>query len=260
MYHGRPPVLSLSDFDRERGWAALRKLGVPEKAWFVCVHCRENGYPFQKDKYLLRDNDVNNYFLAMREIVDRGGWVIRVGDPTMKPIPKMKNVIDYAHLNIKSDWMDVFLCASCRFFVGCSSGLRHLAGVFGVPVVSVNTTAPFSQNLIYGPGGLGIPKFIWFVKEKRYLNFKEILSSPIGNFYEDNSFAANGLQLVENSAEDIKEAVSEMLDRVEGKIEYSEEDERLQLRLRSLMGLTHYAHGAVSRVGNNFLKKYEYLL
>jgi len=156
--------------------------------------------------------------------------------------------------------MDIFLSARCKFFIGCSSGLRILAGAFGTRSVCVNTCAPFSEILVYGPEDLGIPKLIWSIKDERYLSFKEILSSPVANFYEDRVFAANNLRLVENSPEDIKDVVVEMLDRLEGKVEYSEEDERLQSQVKSLMNPTHYSYGAISRVGRSFLKKYGNLL
>jgi len=259
-YYGRPPVLSLFDSDRERGWAELRKIGVPEGAWFVCVHCRENGYGYQKNKYLMRDNNVANYLPAMREIVDRGGWVIRVGDATMTSIAKAKNIIDYAHMDIKSEWMDVFLAASCRFFLGSGSGLVVMANVFGVRSVTTNTAGPFSVVLPYGPEDIGIPKLIWSEKEERYLSFREILASSIGNFYEDHSFAANSVRAVENSPEDIKEVAIEMLERMEGRLKYSQDDERLQARFKSQMNPTHFSYGAISRVGRDFLRKYEYLL
>src|SRR3990167_5776489 len=181
-YHGRPPVLSLTDFDLRRGRIELQKLGVPENAWFVCVHCREGGQLGLKQGQTHRDVDVSNYFLAMEEVTRRGGWVIRVGDAAMKPILSMKNVIDYAHLSIKSDWMDVFLCASCTFFLGSNSGLSHLANVFGVASVITNIAGPVSMVLPYGPRDLGIPKLIYSSKEKRYLGFQEILCSSIGNY------------------------------------------------------------------------------
>ncbi len=259
-YHGRPPVLFLTDSDRRRGKIALRNAGVPENAWFVCVHCREGGSLGLKQGQTLRDVDVNNYFLAMKEIARRGGWVLRMGEAAMKPIPPMKNVIDYAHLGVKSDWMDVFLCASCKFFLGSNSGLSNLASVFGISSVITNIAGPVSAVLPYGPQDIGIPKLIYSEKEKRYLVFQEILSSPVGNFREDHLFAAAGLRVVENSPEDIKEAAVEMLDRLEGKLIYSPEEERLQARFKSFMNPAHFSYGAVSRVGRSFLRKYEYLL
>lgn len=262
QYYGNPPILSLTDFDRKRGWEELRKIGIPENAWFACVHCRESGYGDERsrDAVALRDVNVGNYFLAIQEIVDRGGWIIRVGDPTMKPIPKIKNVIDYAHLDMKSDWMDVFLCASCKFFLGSNSGLASLATVFGVPSVVPNIAGPFSGVLPYGPQDIGIPKLFWSLEEKRYLSFKEILSSPIGNFSWDYLFASYNIQAVENSPEDIREVAIEMLDRLEGKLQYSQDDECIQAQFKSLMNPTHFSYGAISRVGKSFLKKYEYLL
>ncbi len=260
QYYGRPPVLSLTDLDRKRGWKLLHDLGMREGAWFVCVHCRENGYGYHKHKESLRNVDVDSYFLAMQEIVARGGWVVRVGDPTMKPIPKMKNVIDYAHLGVKSDWIDVFLCASCRFFLGSNSGLSNLASVFGVASGITNIAGPVSAVFPYGPQDIGIPKLIWSKKEKRYLGFKEILTSAIGNFRTDLLFAKYNIRVIDNSPEDIRDVALEVLERLEGKISYSEEDEKLQQRFKSLMNAAHFSYGAISRVGRSFLRKYEYLL
>lgn len=259
-YYGRPPVLFLTDFDRARGWEALRKLGLPANSWFVCVHCREGGNLSYKEGQSLRDVDVNNYFHAIEEITRRGGWVLRMGDVSMKPIPSMKNVIDYAHLEIKSDWMDVFLCASCKFFLGSNSGLAALASVFGVRCVATNISGPVSAVLSYGPEDISIPKFIWFEKEKRYLNFKEILSSPIGNFREDSLFKSYGIKTIENSPEDIKEVTIEMLDKLDGKLVYTHEDQVLQERFKLLMNPIHFSYGAMSRVGRDFLRKYKHLL
>lgn len=252
------PLLALTEFDYKRGWDLLLKLGMPRDAWFVCVHCREEGY-ISGEGQTYRNADIANYLPAMEAIVERGGWVIRLGEPSMKVIPPKKNIIDYAHLDIKSDWMDIFLSASCKFFLGSDSGLFALANIFGVPVGTVNR-APMSMVLTYGPYNVGIPMFIRPDEEERYLSFKEVLNSPIGNFRFDHLYSKAGVGTVQNSPEDIKEVMIEMLDRLEGKLKYSEEDERLQARFKSLMNPTHYSYGAISRVGRDFLRKYEYLL
>lgn len=261
QYYGRSHLLSLTDFDRKRGWETLCRIGVPENAWFVCVHCREKGYGYRRGREPspLRDVTVSNYFPAIQEIVDRGGWVIRIGDPSMSPIPKMKNVIDYAHLDIKSDWMDIFLCAACKFFLGSNSGISLLANVFGVRTAIANMSGPISAVLLYGQEDIGIHKLVWSIREKRYLSFEEIFSSPVANFPDEESFTANGLSVIENSPEDIKDLAIEMMESMEGRLKYTEEDERLQKRFKSLMNSTHYSTGAISRVGRDFLRKYDYL-
>ncbi|MFA5101315.1 MAG: TIGR04372 family glycosyltransferase, partial [Candidatus Omnitrophota bacterium] len=174
-YYGRPALLALTEEDNRRGWECLRRIGVPEGAWFVCVHCREDGYMGQVNQSL-RNAHIENYRLAMDAIVKRGGWVIRMGDPSMKRLPASQCVIDYAHSDIKSGQMDVFLCGACRFFLGGHSGLYHVSNVFGVPAVIVNY-GHLAGALPYGAADIGIPKLIWSEKEKRYLHFGEILRS-----------------------------------------------------------------------------------
>lgn len=258
-YNGKPPLLSLRESDRKSGWECLQKLGVPEDAWFVCVHCREPGYAPGEDFHNFRNADIDSYLSAIEAIVDHGGWCIRMGDPTMKPLPAMKHVIDYAHHDIRSDWMDIFLCASCKYFLGSDSGLHAVADVFGTPCAIANKV-PMSVVLPYGPSDIGIPKLMWSCKEERYLTFAEVLSAPIGNFRFTRLYSEVGMRVVENSPEDIKDLAVEMLEITEGTVTYSAEDERLQERFKSLVKPGHYSYGASSRVGRDFLRKYAWLL
>ena len=256
-YGNRPALLVLNEIDYQRGWLTLDGLGVPRDAWFVCIHCREDGYLGNVNQSM-RNADIHNYFLAMDEIVKRGGWVIRMGDASMKPIPSQKRIIDYANLPIKSDWMDVFLCASCKFFLGSNSGLGSLAAIFGIPSGNANY-APISAVLPYGVKDVGMPKLIWSIKETRYLTFKEIFASDISIVRLDFLYEQAGVKAIENSPEDIRELVVEMFEKAQGTIVYSEDDERLQMMFKSLMNSSHYSYGAPSRIGRDFLRKYEYL-
>ncbi|MEG3857495.1 TIGR04372 family glycosyltransferase [Microcoleus sp. herbarium12] len=248
----KPPLLALSPSDDERGWNCLQDLGVPKNAWFVCLHVREDG--FRAEGLIThRSADINTYSAAIESIVARGGWVIRMGDPTMKPLPPMKQAIDYARTEAKSDWMDVFLCTSCRFFLGSASGLACLPLVFGVPSAITNTW-PISGRPASNQD-LFIPKLAWSQFENRYLTFEEALAPRF--FFNLNSklLYSWGIQVVDNSPEEINDLVLEMLDRLEGKFQYTEEDEVLQQQFNSLP--TPYGMSAFnSRMGRSFLQKY----
>ncbi|MEG5045380.1 TIGR04372 family glycosyltransferase [Microcoleus sp. B4-C1] len=250
----RPPLLTRSPSDYERGWNCLRDLGVPKNAWFVCLHVREDG--FRREGITThRSADINTYSLAIESIVARGGWVIRMGDPTMKPLPPMKQAIDYAHTDAKSDWMDVFLCTSCRFFLGSASGLACVPLVFGVPSAITNTwpvsgRPPSNHDLF-------IPKLAWSEVEKRYLTFEEALAPRF--FFNLNSqlLYSWGIKVVDNTPEEINDLVLEMLDRLEGKCQYTAEDEVLQQQFNSLP--TPYGPSAFnSRIGRSFLHNYHF--
>lgn len=252
----RPPLLRRPEELSERGRAALRRMGVPEGAWFVCIHSRDGIYsPADEHLHEFRNSEISNYILAMEAIVDRGGWCIRVGDPGSKPLPPMHGVVDYANSGEKSAWMDVFLGANCRFFLGNTSGLYLLSAVLGVPTAIANCV-PVSGCYSWDPAGLAIPKRLRDRASGRYLSYAEILGSPMGNFRFAEQYDAVGLEVEENSGEEIRELAMEMLDRCAGAIEYSAADEQLQERFRSLFRPGHYCYGTPSRIGRDFLRKY----
>ena len=247
---GRGPLLVLSDSDHERGWQCLRTLGVPPEAWFVALHVRDDG------SGNARNSDINAYRLAIESIVARGGWIIRMGDPFMKPLSPMPHVIDYVHSKFHSDWMDVFLWARCRFFIGSNSGPHMVPPTFGVPCVITNWPSPGVRP--WFNNDLCIFKLHWSEHEARYLNFTEVISSALG-WAEDAAYLASvGIKFVDNTPEEIKDVVVEMMDRLDGKLQYSKGDEELQERFDRL----HVSNSSKSnaRIGRDFLRKWEYFL
>lgn len=256
----RPPILMMSERDRERGFACLEKMGAPRDAWFVCVHSREGGYsPSDEHLHSYRNSDIETYSLAMRAITERGGWCVRVGEKTSKRLPHHDRVIDYAHSPFKSDWMDVFLCANCHFFLGNSSGLYLLSSVFGKRSALANLM-PMSGAMPVGFNDIGIPKLLRNRKTGQLLGYDELLKSEIANFRFTSQYEAHDVLVEDNSPEDIRELAVEMLQSVDGTIAYEKDDELNQGRFQALMRPGHYSYGAASRIGRDFLKKYSHLL
>lgn len=255
-FAGRP-LLTLRDADRARGRRCLENMGVPGDGWFICLHVRESGYLPHLDYHSYRDVDVSTYFRAVEWIVGHGGWVIRMGDPTMTKLPPMKQVIDYAHSELRCDWMDVFCLASCKFFLGTTSGPFVASSVFGVPCATANFVpmgyGPYSSRDIF------IPKLYASVDDNRCLAFREVLATPLRRLFRTEEFQQHRIKLIDNSPEDILDLTKELFERMEGDASYTDEDERLQTRFRELMRLDPmYETG--SRVGRNFLRKYRHLL
>lgn len=255
----RSPLLHLTEADKRRGQECLRKLGIPPDAWFVCLHSREGGYsPHDEMIHSYRNCDIRSYASAIKAIADKGGWCIRMGDASMSKLPAMKHLIDYAHSDLKHDWMDVFLCASCRFFLGSNSGLSWVSTVFGVPSALTNLV-PVSV-MPFGKMDIGIPKLHWSRDENRYLSFAEIFSSPIANYRFTGEYENAGIQVMENTEEDIRDLANEMLQLLDGTGFYTPEDESLQKRYKEFFKPGHYSHGTCARVGRDFIRKYSYLI
>ena len=256
----RPPLLAMSERDQRLGLDCVEKMGLPENAWFVCVHSRDGAYsPGDEHLHSYRNSDIDSYILAMKAITERGGWCIRVGEQSSKPLPQLDHVIDYAHSSFKGDSMDVFLCANCLFFLGNSSGLFLLSTVFGRKSALANIV-PVSGAIPFGHNDLGIPKLLRQKKTGQLLSYSDLLQSPAGNFRFTSQYEKQGILIEDNSAEDIRDLALEMLERINNRIEYTKDDEELQKRFLRLFGPGHYSYGANSRIGRQFLRKYSHLI
>jgi len=83
----------------------------------------------------------------------------------------------------------------------------------------------------------------------------------MANFRTAGEFERQGVELVDNSPDEIRDLIAEQLQKVmDPCFSYSDEDEVLQQRFRSLFRPGHYTYGSASRVGSAFLKKYRDLL
>lgn len=255
---GRQPLLQLNSEDQEFGREQLAKAGIPKDAWFVSLHVRDAGYKTgsyianeEYDSY--RNADIESYKLAVQEVIKRGGYVVRVGDPKMKPSFVMDGYFDYALSDIRSNRMDVFLFSQCRCFIGVSSGPVLTPVLFGVPVVMTNfvpmSGRPHAGNCLF------IPKLLRLRGEHRYATFHEVLSSDLGRMFTSHGYKKKNIDIIDNSPEEIRDVVVEMLDRLDGNAVYSEEDEKYQ-GLISELYRKYSGYGDMGRIGKAFVQNY----
>jgi putative glycosyltransferase (TIGR04372 family) len=254
----RKPLFRLTEEDQEFGRKNLAKVGLPDDPWFVSLHVRDAGY--KTGSYLksetydsYRNADIDSYKLTIEEIISRGGYVIRVGDPNMKPFIEMDGFFDYAHSDIRSNRMDIFLFSQCRCFVGVSSGPVLTPVLFGVPVVMTNfvpmSARPHAGNCLF------IPKLLWLKDEQRYATFYEVLSTDLGRIFTSQGYEEKNIDIVDNSTEEIRDVVTEMLDRLDGNMIYTNEDEQRQNIVTKLYQ-QYSGYGDMGRIGNSFISKY----
>ncbi|MEM7189253.1 MAG: TIGR04372 family glycosyltransferase [Pseudomonadota bacterium] len=239
------------------GRAVLEEMGLPKDAWFVCIHSREGGYS-PADEYLHahRNSDIASYSEAIRRIAKRGGWCIRVGDSTMKPMPELPQAIDYVHSRWKSDWMDVFLGTRCRFFVGNTSGLCYISSIFDVPSVLANMV-PLSVCFGAHPDDISIPKL--HRKRGEILGFDQIFQSDLSELRLTEQLYSAGVDVIDNTPEEIADAVEEMMDRFDG-IERDPSDAPRQAAFRKFMPRNQLTAGSDAKIAAAFLAKYQHLL
>lgn len=254
----RPPVLRLSAEIAARGDDAMERLGVPKGAWFACIHVREAGFSQWDDRlHDYRNCNISNYLGAVDEVVRRGGWCIRMGDTTATPLQSHPRFIDYAHSAERSDWMDLYLSSRCRIFLGTTSGLILTAMAFGPPCIMSNFV-PISC-IQHTTSGFCMPKLLRERSSGRFLTFKELAESEYLVSYSGMD-AIPGIEIVENSSDELLEAVRELLDELEGQDVFCGDAPDLARRFLSIYPDGHFASYAQSRVSPSFLRKYRDLL
>ncbi len=133
-----PLAVNLNQSQLKKGQELLQSLGINEEDWWICLHVRESGY--HNEQVNTRSSTISNYVPAIRYITERGGYVIRMGDPSMTALPKMERVIDYIKTPYYSNIGDLFLIHQCRAFIGGDSGLSELANALDKPVFRSNCT------------------------------------------------------------------------------------------------------------------------
>lgn len=261
------PQLSFTKEEEVRGTEILARMGIENGEPFVCFHARDKAYLdiFRPQRsreewsyHDFRDCDINNYLSAAEYLANQGIYAIRMGAIVEKKISTMNDrVIDYA-TRFRSDFGDIYLPAKCKFFLGNTSGIRLISAIFNMPIAFANS-APLG-DIALGKNDLFIPKKFWSMEKKRLLTFQEIIKMGADWWLKDEMFVQAGIEVIENSAEEILALTKEINKRLDGVWIGKDEDEELQLQFRSLFPPGHRCYGFPSRIGAEFLRQNQELL
>jgi putative glycosyltransferase (TIGR04372 family) len=186
----------------------LHRLGLPKDAWFVCLHVRESGY--HNDHTPERNANISNYISAIQEVTNRGGWVVRMGDPSMTRLRNMERVIDYPFTEFKNASMDMYLISECSFYIGMTSGIYDLALLFQKPIILTNMSS-WLFGLPPKIDDICLPKHVYSKCRGRFLSVREWLHEP----WNSMSYRSLGENYVlhENTSKELSTAVKEYFER-----------------------------------------------
>jgi putative glycosyltransferase (TIGR04372 family) len=269
-FHGlsddAPPLMFFTIKEMDRGQALLRAMGIPAESPFVCFNSSDNSFlktavPGQDWGYHdYRDSDIDSYVLAIKELVARGYYCIRMGKTVHKPFAwKDAHVIDYAMSPWRSDFADLYLISRCHLNIGDTNGLNSVAWAFRKPWVSLNMIP-----VIAAPDWSRIHTIIFkkvrAMRENRLLNFKEMIAWDSRQYAFSEGYRKSGFEIIDNSPEEIRDAVIEMEERVRGCWQTNEEYEQLQQKFCLLWQVDPRNRVFRSRVGSKFLFSHQELL
>jgi putative glycosyltransferase (TIGR04372 family) len=269
------PATSLTDDEIKFGDELRQSLGIPKHAPYVCLGVKESAYyssitresgygqDLSHQAHDSRNVDIANYMLAATHLANLGIYVVRVGSVVNFPLQKDRHkfIIDYA-TEARSELGDVVLGRGCKFSLCGASGNWIFSACSNIPVI-YGDCYEFGYHIDMRSQG---HKHIWIVrllqskKNSKLTPFSKIAEGG-QRWANDKLLKSLGLEPVPNTPEEILNAVIEMNDWVDGKLELSEHDEELQTKFYNCYPPeTRLEKNPLVRISPSFLRKYQDLL
>ena len=209
-YSVMPANIDTNNFSLNNNKIQLKTI---KKNNFVCFHNRDSAYEVRNDSNFhdFRNFEFDDYRDAIKSLNDLNVPSVRIG----KKIEKKSLINSKLFFDLtgdrSSDLIDLSLINESLFFVGTNSGISNVARIFRKPEVLVNYI-PFKLEDLsaWAKNSLFIVKKLFLKKENRFLKFYEMNDIQYDIHYKGNYFFDLGLDVINNSKEEIKEAVSEM--------------------------------------------------
>jgi putative glycosyltransferase (TIGR04372 family) len=244
-----PVTLSADAERRARDLAAL--CGVDPDSPLVTLHVRESGWKagreVQDTKPGARDDSTRNarieqYFDAIDALVARGYTVVRVGDPSMRPVSRA-GLVDLATHPKRDNLLELYCMMRSAFFLSGEAGPVGVSYLTNTPLLTVNATDPISSYPIRREGRF-ITKRVIDPHAGRYLTLEEIA----GEAHLAELRNVTRFRYEENTPEEIRLAAMEMVDVVT----VGETPSAAQLAFQA-----HAAHaGDELRSRHNYIRKW----
>ena len=278
ILHGSLPYskksIEFTENQISEGAKTYQEIGIKDKEWFVCLHNRSPVYldeKFPKHKWEyhnIRDCDFKNLYQAANLIKKNGGKCVRMSSGEKEKLDKQapSNIIDYAHFN-QSDFMDIYLLANCKFFLGPQSGLLNVSLIFNVPVAATNVV-PVGCAFVPS-NSLFIPKLLWHKEQKRFLSYKEISNSNLLKSLRISDFENLGIEVLDNDPDDIKLLTEDMFDLLKKKPSFCKDDKFVnnfmkkyfeEVKHQNKFTTKHKKLELAGQISRRFLLKHTYLM
>ena len=223
--------LKLTDIEIAEGMSQLRAIGIDPVKPYACLVVRDGGYyaslgEKESDGYSFLNFDISTFEQAATSLVQRGYQVIRMGTGSATTFGAgHPRVIDYANSNLRSEFLDIYIAATCSFAISTQTGPDAVCLAFRRPVCYIDVTR-FSQFFFGTKLAWWNPAELWQGDSR--LTLRDILRGPIFWIKDPNDFIREGIRQVRSSAERIDYLVMSFVDAFENNATCSNEiDEKV---------------------------------
>jgi putative glycosyltransferase (TIGR04372 family) len=223
----------LNQVEEYKGMLLAQAYGVPDGAEIVTIHIRDGAYFDHNKAHSYRNANPDNYLQTIDYLIAKGYYVVRLGSNKSEPIRQFgRQFIDTAFHPACCDLVDPYFMSKSKFHIGTFSGGSDLAFIFNIPIL-------YTNHLVIAACHSLVTSLLLFKKYysrqlQRFLSYDEILFSPALEFCRNRHFDLAGIELLENSPDEILAATIEMLARLDGSYETTAEVQSRYEQLRRL--------------------------
>ncbi|MDR1032200.1 MAG: TIGR04372 family glycosyltransferase [Holosporales bacterium] len=228
-----------------------------------------------------RDSSIKDFYEAIIKTSEKY-FCFRMGKLALEPLGiEKENVIDYPNSKFKSDFLDFYIFARTKFYIGDDSGINYIPyafrrkmGIVNCPVFtvySVNAYKFYSHLL----NNSCIIKKYYSIKENRLLNLSEIVSIFIKNdkfdiysglafedYGRDYIYETLGVKVIGNTPQEILDLTLEVEKRASDEWEEDYDHFKREDEFWKIMGAPYKSKDRFlfPRIGYQYLKENEWLL
>ena len=197
---------------------------------FVLLTFRRKGEGLEAHTAIRDAGPAENYVPAVRWLTESGFNAVVWGDDS-GALAAIEGVYTLDRADLPRDELNLFVFAEAALFVGQQSGAPVLANALAVPVL-------LTDALPHRYGTFRRDDVVLFkrLRERetgRVLSLVEIFRDH-PDLAQGYRYEAKGVEIVDNTQEEIVEAVQEAAALAQGTLELTDEDERLADRFRAL--------------------------
>lgn len=207
-----------------------------EEIDFVCLFNRDDAYINSiKDKknhthlnnFKHHNYKIKKFSLMANELTKRNIYVFRMGSKVEEQFDeKNSKIIDYANSKFRSELMDIFLASKCIYGISCGTGSSGVASLFRKPILSLNGNIYHIDT--YNKVGVMLSKHYFCKIKKRNLTLEELMKFEHGHLDNGEQLENEKIEVRDCTAEEIKDACLELLERIQGNWKDTEQDINLQ--------------------------------
>ena len=244
-----PPTLEFTSEQELTGREFLKNVGVIDENKIVCLNVRDNAFLSQSEAlnwnksrdwsyHNYRDSEISTYVAAAETLAEMGYTIFRMGAIVKEPlVSKHPRIIDYATNGMRTEFLDIYLGAKCRFCVSTGTGWDSIPQIFRRPSIYVNLLPVFALSCIVRDLSI-YPKILINESSKFNLNFWDIFNFKLEKEWVLGGYSEAGVVIRDLSSEELVEAVTEMAQRVEGTFVETPEQKEMQAKLKRILS-TH---------------------